>query len=280
MAQTTYVFNVQRYSLHDGPGIRTIVFVKGCPMRCRWCCNPESQRYVPEILYTDSRCIGQKACGLCAGVCPVSAIGYGADGTAQIDRGCCRDCLRCASVCPSCAIRVEGEEYSVEKILGIVERDSAFFRHGGGGLTVSGGEPLTHPDFLLPLLREAKRRRIHTAIETCGYADYAVLREAAASLDIVLYDVKSMDEAKHREYTGCPNLRILENLERLCRDYPQLPKLVRTPVIPGFNDGEEELAAIRDFLRDLPGVTHQTLPYHRYGVGKYKALGRVYEMEV
>lgn len=278
MAAKPYIFNIQHYSLHDGPGIRTIVFLKGCPMRCRWCCNPESQRYEPEISYVESKCIGNGECGFCRQVCAQEAITFSGDGRAEIDRTKCTDCLKCQAVCPSRAIKTEGRRYSVEELADLVERDAVFYGHGDGGLTVSGGEPLTHREFLVSLLVEARRRRIHTAIETCGQAPYEALHHAAAYLNMIHYDVKSMDSGKHRAYTGFGNERILENFERLCRDYPELPKKVRTPVIPGFNDTPGELSAIRKFVEGRPNTVYETLPYHRFGVGKYKALGRKYEM--
>ena len=279
MTEKTYVFNVQRYSLHDGPGIRTIVFLKGCPLRCRWCSNPESQRFEREVSYVENRCIGHAACGLCSTVCPPHAIRYTEDGLASLNRKACTDCLACAMVCPAHAIKVEGNVHTVEEILDLVERDAAFYRRGNGGLTVSGGEPLSHPEFLISLLQGARQRRIHTAIETCGYAPYSTLHQAAQHLNFILYDVKTMDEQRHLIWTGKSNAPILENLQHLCQDYPALPKLVRTPVIPGFNDAPEDLEAIDQYLAGLPGVTHQLLPYHTYGKGKYKALGRIYEME-
>ncbi|MGC4018891.1 MAG: glycyl-radical enzyme activating protein [Muricomes sp.] len=279
MAKETYIFNIQHYSLHDGPGIRTIVFLKGCPMRCRWCCNPESHRYVREISYVENKCIGKKECGICAEICPYGAITFGKEQKAVIDRNRCEDCLACARQCPSCAIKEEGKKYTVEEVIKIVERDAVFYSRGNGGLTISGGEPLSHSGFLIELLKEAKRRRIHTAIETCGYADYEVLAETARYLDMILYDIKSMDEQKHMEYTGYSNDKIIRNFQSLCRDYPKLPKKVRTPVIPGFNDNPEQIENIKKFLADKPNVTHELLPYHTFGKGKYKALGRKYEME-
>lgn len=279
LEKQTYIFNIQHYSLHDGPGIRTIVFLKGCPMRCRWCCNPESQKYVPEISYVENKCIGKKECAVCAQVCQYGAISFSETKKAVIDRNKCQNCRACVQECPSRAIKEEGQQYSVEEVMEIVERDSVFYSHGEGGLTVSGGEPLTHPQFLVALLKEAKKQRIHTAIETCGYADYESLAAVAKYLDVIIYDIKSLDDQKHIAYTGCSNERILRNFERLCNDYKDLPKKVRTPVIPGFNDDPEQLAKIQEFLLDKPNVTHEYLPYHTFGKGKYKALGRKYQME-
>lgn len=271
------VFNVQHYSLHDGPGIRTIVFLKGCPLRCRWCANPESQRLTAEVSYTQNNCLGKEKCGLCAVSCPAAAISW-AGGKAHINRSLCTGCLGCARACPSEAIKAEGRERSVKELLDMVERDGVFYRKGQGGLTVSGGEPLTHPDFLEVLLSGAKARRLSTAIETCGFGSYDALRRAARHLDTVLFDVKCLDSARHREQTGQGNERILENFERLCADFPDLPKLVRTPVIPGFNDSVEELTRIRRWVLGHSNASHEFLPYHRFGEGKYKALGRPYPL--
>lgn len=278
LEQETLIFNIQHYSLHDGPGIRTIVFLKGCPMRCKWCCNPESQKYGREISYAATRCIGRSECGFCGRKCKNQAISYGEDGRAQVDFRKCGQCVSCAEVCPSKALKAEGKAYTVGEILDMVERDGVFYNHGDGGLTVSGGEPLSHGGFLIPLLREAKRRKIHTAIETCGNADYDVLSHAAAYLDHILYDIKTLDAGKHKQFTGCGNRRILENYERLCREYPLLPKRVRTPVIPGFNDTEEEIREIYQYVLDKGGASYEPLPYHSFGKGKYQALGRIYEM--
>ncbi|MDY2725641.1 MAG: glycyl-radical enzyme activating protein [Anaerostipes faecalis] len=278
MEQSALVFNIQNYSLHDGSGIRTIVFLKGCPLRCRWCCNPESQDVRAEISYVEQKCIGKTECTFCQNICGENAIKFEASGKAFIERSKCSRCLACAGVCPSKAIKVEGKAKSISSILNQVERESAFYRHGSGGLTISGGEPLIHRDWLLSLLKKAKRRRIHTAIETCGYADYGVMKEAAKYLDVILFDIKSINEEKHIEYTGKSNQKILKNFQRLCEDFPDLQKWVRTPVIPGFNDTLKELNEIQIFLKGKTNVTYEMLPYHRFGEGKYKMLGLNYEM--
>jgi len=270
------VFNIQRYSLHDGSGIRTMVFLKGCPMRCRWCCNPESQNSYPEILYVESKCIGKAACGYCLERCEQDAISFDPQGVAVIDRSKCNDCLNCAGDCPAKAIRVEGWTATAEEILDEVEKESVFYRDNTGGITVSGGEPLYQSDFLLALLQEAKKRKIGTAIETCGFGSYDVLQQAAPLLDSVLYDLKSLNDDKHREWTGQSNALILENFQKLCVDCPNLTKVVRTPIISGFNDSEQDIEAIRSFVKNIPGVSFETLPGHRFGAGKYAALGREY----
>jgi pyruvate formate lyase activating enzyme len=267
------VFNVQSYSLHDGPGIRTVVFLKGCPLRCRWCCNPESQDAEREIFYTQKDCIGKTACAFCESACSPGALSF-EENRAVLNREKCVRCFACAEVCPTNALRIVGKNMSVTEILDRVEQEEAFYRHGEGGLTVSGGEPLLHGTALVELLRSAKARHIHTAMETCGFADYAVLRDAAANLDYLLYDIKSLDEQAHKAYTGVSNRLVIENFSRLCAELPKLPKLVRTPVIPGFNDAPEQLAQIKAFISEKPNVSHEELPYHRFGEWKYAALGR------
>lgn len=220
------VFNIQHYSLHDGPGIRTTVFLKGCPLRCRWCCNPESQG-------------GGEAAGAAENV----------------------------------------REMSVDEILREVEKDEAFYRYGGGGLTVSGGEPLVWGTFLVELLRGAKRHYLSTAIETSGCGDTEILLEAAEYLDTVYYDIKSLNEQKHLEWTGVSNDIIRKNLEALVKGYgTRADVIVRTPVIPGFNDSEQEIREIRNYLASIGQENYELLKYHKFGKGKYEKLGREYLM--
>jgi pyruvate formate lyase activating enzyme len=264
------VFNIQRYSLHDGGGIRTVVFLKGCPLHCAWCSNPESQRAEAEIMYVESRCIGADACGACIAECASKAIRR-ASGKVAIDANLCIGCQKCAAVCPSKAIAAMGERMTVNAIMDIVERDAVFYKHGG--ITISGGEPLSAGEPLLSLLTEAKRRRISAAIETCGYGDYKLLHAAARLSDAILYDIKSMNSKLHEEYTGKPNALILSNLEKLAKDFPNLKITVRTPVIAGFNDNSEDLAAIANYASSL-GLSHELLPGHRLGDWKYNALVR------
>jgi len=276
MSVAGIIYNIQRYSLQDGPGIRTVVFFKGCPLRCRWCCNPESHNPQPELFYARSKCIGSKTCGRCRRLCRRDAVSYDAQGYAVIDRNKCSACLCCVENCPAKAIQVEGSMMTVEEILCEVEKESVFYRSNIGGLTVSGGEPLLQGIFLLTLLQEAKERRISTAIETCGFGDYEILKQAAQLSDTVLYDIKSLDERKHQEWTMQDNQLILENFRKLCVDFPSLPIIVRTPLIPGFNDSDEETGQIRSFLKDKSNVNFEILSYHKFGISKYAALGREY----
>lgn len=278
MSDQAYVFNIQHYSLHDGPGIRTNVFLKGCPLRCKWCSNPESQKPEAEIFYNNNKCIGSKECSGCISSCINNAISFDSDNKAVINRDKCTNCLRCSSDCPTGAITTQGTLKTIKEILDIVEKDSVFYTHCEGGVTISGGEPLMQGEFTFNLLKQAKKRRINTAIETCGYADYEILKECAESLDTILFDIKSLNDEKHKKFTGVSNKLILENFNKLCIDFPNIKKIVRTPVIPTFNDNEEDIKEIVAFLKNKPNVNYELLPYHKFGEGKYKSLGREYLM--
>jgi pyruvate formate lyase activating enzyme len=232
----------------------------------------------PELSYRPNQCIGKAACGYCADVCSFGAVTFAGSGVSIVDREVCTGCFRCVAACPSKARKVEGDRKTADEILDSVEQDAAFYKHGDGGLTLSGGEPLMQGTFLLDLLKKAKERRLHTAMETCGYGDYATLNAAAHCLDVILFDIKSLNREKHIAYTGKSNELILRNFEQLCSAFPTLDKFVRTPVIPGFNDTPEDLREISTYLRGRPGVRFETLPYHRLGEGKYRALGRPFEM--
>lgn len=274
--QSGMVFNIQHYSVHDGPGIRTIAFVKGCPLRCEWCSNPESQQQHSELGYNPNKCIGTKACFKCAEVCIYKAIKTDNDGKIQIDRQLCKKCLLCTEVCPAKALDVFGRLVSVDDIIKEVEKDSVFYARSGGGLTFSGGEPLMQADFVAATLKEARRRSIKTTIETCGYADWTSVEKVCQQLNSVIWDIKCMDSVKHKKFTGIPNELILDNFEKLCTNFPQLPKLVRTPLIPDFNDSKEDIEAIVAFLKGKPNIRYELLPYHRLGQQKYYYLGREY----
>jgi pyruvate formate lyase activating enzyme len=274
------VFNIQKYSVHDGPGIRTIVFLKGCPLSCRWCSNPESQRLEPELAFNPGRCLTFSKCTRCLQACLRGAIIREADDSLRVDRALCDGCPRnCAEACPSQGLIVYGEERTVDDVMKTVEQDAAFYIRSSGGMTLSGGEPLLQADFALALLRESRRRRVKTAVETCGMVPWKTLEAAAGSLNYVLYDIKHMDSAKHEEQTGLPNTTILENFRKLAEGYPDLPILARTPVIPGFNDSEEAIEAIAEFLRPYGHVHYEMLPYHRLGTQKYHFLDRQPPME-
>jgi len=274
-----YIFNIQHYSLHDGPGIRTMIFLKGCPLQCKWCSNPESQKSYPELGYNIKKCIGLKECGGCIRVCPHDAIQARDDQKIRIVREKCQQCFLCVAECPGKALHIFGMLRSVDEILKIVEADEAFYSRSGGGITISGGEPFMQADFTIALLREAKRRRINTAIETSGYTDWAIVEKACAYLDTILFDIKSMDDHKHIAFTHVSNEIILNNFTMLCDRFPEISIIVRTPVIPGFNDSQEAIAAIAKYVQDKPNVRYEKLPYHRLGQPKYEYLGRKYSLD-
>lgn len=272
------VFNIQKFSVHDGDGIRTLVFLKGCPLRCGWCSNPESQRTQPEHAFNPSRCLTAEVCGRCIEACETGALSL-REGLILFDVRRCRQCMRCVEACPSGAQTRYGDVMTVKEVLDKVERDGVFFSRSGGGLTLSGGEALTQFDFAMALLRTARSHALDTTIETCGYYPYEKLREACTCLDGLIYDIKIFDSEKHKKYTGVGNEPILGNFKRVVEDFPDLPILVRTPVIPGVNDTDEEIRAIRDFIPRRPNIEYELLTYHRLGQPKYGYLGRPYGLD-
>lgn len=273
------VFNIQKCSVHDGPGIRTVIFLKGCPLSCRWCSNPESIHSAPDLAYNEGRCLTLSKCQRCLEACPRGAARSGENGCLHIDRSLCSGCtMPCVDVCPSQGLIVYGTKRSVDEVLRIVEQDSAFYARSTGGMTLSGGEPLLQIDFVLPLLREARRRRIHTAIETCGRVPWEHYEKTASYINFYLYDIKCMDSARHKEWTGASNDVTLKNLRMLSALVPEKTIVCRTPVIPGFNDSEEDIRAICEFIAPLTNVHYEMLPYHRLGTQKYIFLGRTPRM--
>ena len=270
------VFNLQRYSIQDGPGIRTTVFLKGCPLSCWWCHNPESQSPEPEIIVLEGRCTG---CGLCRQACPRDLGGDGgADGTpsvpATLPRGNqCAVCGACAAACPSEARQVVGRRVTVAEVLAEVLKDRIFYDGSGGGVTFSGGEPLMQTPFLLALLEACRSEAVHTAVDTCGFASRDDLLAAAQLTDLFLYDLKAMDDPRHVLHTGVSNAAILDNLTALGQVHRNI--WIRVPVVPGFNDDPDELDAIVRFAASVPGVCRVSLlAYHRTGVQKAANLGR------
>jgi pyruvate formate lyase activating enzyme len=256
------------------------VFLKGCPLRCAWCSNPEGQSCAPQLAYDAAKCIGRTACGeACQRACEVSAIHPAEGDKVEVDLGVCTACGSCVPACPSQALDLLGEGISVDEILERVERDGLFFARSGGGLTLSGGEPLLQADFAARLLEAAREHGIHTALETSGCVPWNDVEKVCRHVDQVFYDVKCLDAERHREATGVGNGRILDNLRRLRERFPDLPVVVRTPVVPGVNDSPEEIRAICGFLRELPGhVRYELLPYHRFGEPKYRKLGTPYPL--
>jgi pyruvate formate lyase activating enzyme len=269
---TGLIFNIMRFSLHDGPGIRTTVFLKGCPLACWWCHNPESQDPGPELVYSAERC---RLCADCAAACPEHAIQL-LDGALRRSPDLCRACGACVDACLTEARDLVGRRVTASSVIRDIERDVIFFDESGGGVTFSGGEPVSQPAFLDAMLTGCRARRIHTVIDTCGFAQRDVFLEVASKADLVLYDLKTTNRDKHDTYTGVSNELVLDNLEALAS--AGRPVIVRLPVIPGINDSREELAEAAALLARLPVRHIELLPYHRGGVEKYRRLGVSYRL--
>jgi pyruvate formate lyase activating enzyme len=262
------VFNIQRYSLHDGPGIRTIVFLKGCPLDCQWCSNPESKSAKKQIVLKPDGCL---SCGKCYEVCPSGA-------RADSNFTGCTFCGECAKICPMEALEIIGREMTVDEVLEEVEKDRSFFHSSGGGVTLSGGEPLVQHKFAYELIRALKKMHLHTAIETTGYAPFENAEKVLGSVDLILYDLKHMDDEKHKKYTGVSNALILENARRIAKTKKD-DMIFRMPLIGGVNADRENLERLADFAEELGVLEVHLLPYHKYGEGKYKKLGVEYIFE-
>jgi pyruvate formate lyase activating enzyme len=264
-----YVFDIQKFALHDGPGIRTTVFFKGCGLRCWWCHNPESQQTRPELLLRPELCI---QCGACLVECQHGAIRRNGDGFAT-DRALCERCGACTAACAADAREMVGREMTVEQVMHEVLRDTIFYDESGGGVTFSGGEPLLQGDFLFDLLRACKAHDLHTIVDTCGFASPEILDRVSPYVDLYLYDLKVMDDRRHREVTGVSNTLILDNLRRLA-EHDQ-PVVLRVPIIPHINDDEANLRQIGALARCLPNIQRvDILAYHRLGMDKYERLNR------
>jgi len=291
-----FVFNIQRWAIQDGPGMRTTVFLKGCPLHCGWCANPESQKMIPEIMTRDILCIG---CGKCEKICPQNAIRMiknpekempgalqnkksDAKNTNQkkniirsIQWSKCNQCLKCSDVCPSKAIVASGKEKSVQEVMDTVIKDMGFYRKSNGGMTISGGEPLMQWRFALDLLKMAVQNDIHTALDTTGFAKWDVLEQLLQYTDLLLYDIKSIDSKKHKDQTGVGNQVIIDNLKRALK---QKKVWIRRPVIPGFNDSVDETTSLARFISSLNPLPDKIslLPYHRFAELKYESMGKIY----
>ncbi len=263
------VFNIQKFCIHDGDGIRTCVFLKGCPLKCIWCHNPEGLCKTVSLSFTASRCT---ACGRCLEGCPARRIENGA---LVLDRGKCTHCGKCVDVCLNDANELLGREESAEEIMNDVLKDRMFYERSGGGLTVSGGEPSYQPEFTLELLERAKAERIGLAIETCGMGPRWFYEKAADLGTTFLFDLKCMDPVRHRELTGADNRTIIDNLEYLLSRGADVR--IRLPMIPGINDGDDDIGRLSDFLKKHKGEYRyaEIMPYHALGVGKMRKLGGV-----
>ena len=263
------IARIRRHSLEDGPGIRSVVFFKGCPLRCAFCQNPETQSPEPEVAFSSEACIH---CGNCAEACPQGAVDLG--DPQRIRRGICCRCGTCTEVCPGNGLRLVGRYYPVQELCDLLLRDSAFYRHSGGGVTLSGGECTLVDDYLHTLLQRLKKDRVHVAIETCGHFDYDLFRATILPyLDLVYYDIKIMDSKTHRRYTGVGNKRILDNFRRLLQE-ESVTVRPRIPLVPGITATRENLSAIVDFLCRTGADTVSLLPYNPLGVQMSSRLGK------
>ncbi len=267
------IFNIQRYSIDDGPGIRSTVFMKGCPLRCLWCSNPESQNPWPEVTHRDSVC---NKCGLCVEACETKAISTDDHGV-HIGRQLCVRCGKCVEVCVPEALRFIGREMSVDDVFKEIARDADYYQDSGGGVTVSGGELLYQPEFTAALLKRCRETGMHTCIDTSGYGNTAALESILPYTSLVLFDLKHMDQLKHQELTGHSNELIMQNLALIVAR--GVPMIIRVPVIPGLNDADDEITAMACAVAEITKTApFNLLPYHRYGMGKYKMLDQEYKL--
>jgi len=266
------IFNIQRFSIHDGPGIRTTVFTKGCPLRCLWCSNPESWDFFPDLITRDIRCAG---CGACKEACPEGAITIHPEEGRRIDREKCTRCFKCVDACVYNALSVCGRYLDVGEVLDEVMKDEAFYRNSGGGITVSGGEALLQADFVAALLREAQEKNLHTVLDTTGYAPWDQLEKVLRHADLVLWDIKHLDDGEHRRTTGVGNRLILENVEKAAK---RTEIWLRIPLIAGFNDSREHILDVVNLGRKVHASKISLLPYHEGGKSKSEQLGKPYQI--
>lgn len=266
------VFSIQRFSVHDGPGIRTLVFLKGCPLSCIWCSNPESQGYEPEILFRAERCIG---CGECMRVCPNKTADM-LQNPAKHKLPSCSKCEACVIACNALALRYVGNEMTAREVFAEIEKDRLFYKNSMGGITLSGGEPLMQPHFALEILRLSKSAGFSTAIETSGYASWEAFETVMPYLDLILFDIKHMNDAEHIKLTGVSNKLIQENLERLAASKHRV--IARFPLIPDCNDSDENVRDTALRVTSLGIKQLDLLPYHELGRSKYEGLQREYQL--
>jgi pyruvate formate lyase activating enzyme len=271
--KTGRVFNIQKYSVHDGPGIRTTVFLKGCPLNCWWCHNPESKEHNPVVLFRPELCLG---CRSCLRACGKEVLRLQEEKLVRDGKKCVL-CGSCAAVCPTEAMEFIGQEMTADQVLQEIEKDRIFYDQSGGGVTFSGGESLLQHQFLEDVLSKCKSRGIRTAIDTSGFAPWEVIAKLSKNTDLFLYDIKHMDGQRHKEFTGVDNVTILENLKRLSLIHKNIN--IRIPIIPDINDYDDNILSIGDFVKSLGLNKINILPYHNIGIDKYKRLGEEYKLK-
>lgn len=274
MINSGIIFNIQRYSVNDGPGIRTVVFLKGCPLNCKWCSNPESQNYDIELMHIHSNCV---SCDSCITTCPRGAI-YKIEDNIYIERDKCDFCFSCVDICQHDAMRRVGYSLTTDEVIKEIEKDLMFYKRSGGGVTLSGGEPLYQFDFSINLLKELKARNIHTAIETSAYSSQNKINKIINFLDLILIDFKHPIDSEHKQYTGVSNKIIIQNIKYICNH--DIDVRLRIPIIPNFNDDKISMKKSLDILDSIPNLNSiDIVPYHTFGVAKYQSLGRLYELK-
>jgi pyruvate formate lyase activating enzyme len=271
------VLRIERTSIHDGQGLRTVIFLKGCPLRCRWCSTPESQRQELERGYALDRCV---SCGQCVRICPEEALQLSEeDGKVVVDSSKCRKCFVCAARCPHNAIKQYGRLMSVSETVREISKDEIFFFYSGGGVTISGGEPLSQPEFVAEVLRKCRELGINTAMETSFYAPFATIQKVLPYLNVLYVDLKHMDEKTHKQWVGHENSLILENLRQVDESDVPVDLIVRIPLVPGANDSDQNLLASAEFCQSLRKLQEiELLPYHRLGLETYRNLQRDYPL--
>jgi len=269
---TGTIFNIQKYSIHDGPGIRTTIFFKGCPLKCDWCHNPESQSYEKEIIFSIEKCI---YCNSCNNSCVDKCITF-IDKELIIDKAKCSLCGDCTKNCPTNAIEMVGISMTVNEVMGEIEKDMVFYEESGGGVTLSGGEPLMQSEFINAILKKCKEKGIHTAIDTSGYSSLSSVYELSKNVDLFLYDIKHLDDDKHMELTGVSNKQILDNLSNIAKIGSNV--WIRVPIIPGINDDDKNILGIGRLMNMLKLTDIFILPYHNIATYKYRKLGKAYDL--